>query len=119
VQIPAPSGLHVGGNINVRKGGGCDLNPAVLLMEKTMNRSMLETHLAKVEWYVEVSERLIERRRRELTKSNTLQARQLLALCKEMRRWHVAHRDWLRRQLRETGRAEYPVSERECHPRIY
>jgi hypothetical protein len=70
-----------------------------------MNRRQIQaTQLAEVEWYVEVSERVIDRSRRERCK--TPQTRQHLALFKEMRRWHIAHRDWLRKQLGEVALVE-------------
>ncbi len=84
-----------------------------------MNPRILQIQLAKVEWYVEVSERLIERRQRELAKCNTPLARQLLALSNEKKRWHVAHRDWLRKQLQEMTGADLSVGDSGSHRDIY
>ncbi len=87
-------------------------------MDNTMNRRILQAQLAKVEWYVEVSERIIERRQRELAKFNTPLARQLLALSNEKKRWHVAHRDWLRKQLQEMAGSEPTIADMGSHRHI-
>lgn len=98
---------------------GCLFKESRLSMDTTVNRRMLQAQLAKIEWYVEVSERVVERRQRELVKCNTPLARQLLALSKEKKRWHVAHRDWLRKQLQETAGSTSAVADRGSHRPIY